>query len=381
MKRLFYFSLVVVVIMLKCWPLVSQAQENAGPADIPLLGEGTHFGITYPGSDITSEPALTAKATEAAVGGIEGFTFYAEWNILEPESGVHDFADLETTLRWLSSQKIKSMLNLALINIDLLTLPPDLLTADGTMLAGDLTFDHPIVQTRLFALLDKLVPLFVEHGGFLLGLGNESDSWFNESPAASPENLAAFSALVAAARDHIHTIAPELAVGVTLTSGETLNQGAVFTALTPVTDILPFNFYPLSDFLTVLPLEDIPSALEAHLQVYGDKPIIIQELGCPSDTSMDSSLDYQAQCFEVMFQTLQKYPQIRFVSVFTLHDWDETTCDLIVDFFSSPDDEELPPIFLARWRGFHCTLGLLNSDLSPKPAWEIFLNIREIEGI
>lgn len=381
MKRLSYFSLILIFILLNGWSPVSQAQENVKPADIPLLGEGTHFGITYPGSEITGEPALTTKVTEAATRDIEGFTFYAEWNILEPESGVYDFADLETTLRWLSSQKIKSMLNLALINIDLLTLPPDLLASDGTTLADGLTFDHPAVQARLFALLDELVPLFVEHGGFLLSLGNESDSWFNESPAASPDDLDAFAALIAAARDYIHTIAPELAVGVTLTSGETLNQGPVFEALTPVTDIIPFNFYPLSDFLTVLPLEDIPSALEAHLQVYGDKPIVIQELGCPSDTSMDSSLDYQAQCFEVVFQTLQKYPHIRFVSVFTLHDWDETTCDLIVDFFSSPEDDELPPIFLARWRGFHCTLGLLNSDLSPKPAWELFLNIREIEDI
>jgi hypothetical protein len=346
--------------------------QTPNPANLPLLAEGTHFGITYPYSEISNEPEIAAKVSEAAAEGVNGFTFYAEWGVLEPEPGVYDLTSLETTLIWLNSQQIQSMLNLSVINIDWLTLPPDLLNADGTDLADGLSFDHPDVQARLFALLDEVVPLLVANGGFLITLGNELDSWFNGSPAASPEDLTAYAALVAAARDHIHTIEPELAVWVTLTGGEAMNQGTVFQALMPVTDTLPFNFYPLSELLTVQHPEGIAAALEAHLQVYGDKPIVIQELGCPSDTSMESSLDYQHECFEVMFETLEAYPQVRYVSVFTLFDWDEPTCDEIVSFFSDPD-EEIPPVILARWRGFHCTLGLLNPDLTPKPAWEALL--------
>jgi hypothetical protein len=122
----------------------------------------------------------------------------------------------------------------------------------------------------------------------------------------------------------------------------------------------------------VLPLEDIPASLEQYLAPYGQEPIIIQEIGCPSDEALGSSPEYQQECMRVMFDMLKDYEQVRFVSVFTYHDFDEKTCELVIDFFGL-GDEDLPDFIIERLRGFFCTLGMLGPDLEPKPAWQAFL--------
>lgn len=371
---------VSLLMLLACLATVSGvrslvAQEDGASSELPLLGPGMHIGTTFYGSgDVPDDETLSDVVTNAASQGMDAFTFYADWADLEPEPGRYELGDLEASLVWLDGLDIQPLLNISFIDIADLTLPDDLLNADGSGLAGGMAFDDPVIVTRLNTLLDEIVPLLVEHHGFLLLLGNEVDEHFADVLSSDPQ---AYARLIDAARTHVQSLQPDLAVGVTLTGTEVRAQGDVFRSLRPVTDVLPFNFYPLDwwseDLFTVFDLEDIPVYLDQFMQVYGDAPVVIQELGCPSGEVNGSSLALQAACFEVMFDTLQAYPNVRYVTVFTLYDWDDAACDVMVEFFGLTEND-LPGVYFDRWRGFLCTLGLLNPDFSPKPAWDVFLD-------
>ncbi|MFQ5690334.1 MAG: hypothetical protein ACE5HQ_08695 [Gemmatimonadota bacterium] len=244
------------------------------------------------------------------------------------------------------------------------------MSPDGSTLAPGVRLDDPAVIARFDALLDRLVPLLVRHGGFYLGVGNEVDERFREFPS----ELEPYLAFVAAVRAHAHTVEPGLAVGATMTRGAVLEGGVVFTRLRAITDAVPFTFYdvdPASFFVT-----DAARALadlDRTIARYGNGPVIIQELGCPSSAAMNSSAELQRACFQAYFDALPRYPQVRFVSVFTLQDLDGATCDAVVSFFGF-GDEGLPPDVVARLRGFVCEVGLVAADGAPKPAWDVFLN-------
>jgi hypothetical protein len=103
-----------------------------------------------------------------------------------------------------------------------------------------------------------------------------------------------------------------------------------------------------------------------------DDPVIIQEPGCPSSAVTESSEAYQAACFDAMFETLQRDSSVRYVTVFTLFDPDETFCSLLIEFFGITADD-LPQGFFERWRGYLCTPGVIDPAYMPKPAWDVFL--------
>ena len=345
---------IFLILLMLILALPAAAQDNT---DLPLLEPGWHLGSTFFGSGgVPDDPAL-----HDAVAQMDAFTFYLDWSDLEPSPGAYDLRELQATLEWLHGLGIQPLLNITLIDIANLSLP------DGMAL------DDPDTLRRLNALLDRVVPLLVDHGGFLLLLGNEVDAYFEDVPSADPD---AYAHLIAAARDHVQSIQPDLAVGVTLTGTETLAQGDIFRTLRPVTDVIPFNFYPLDwwslDWFTVFDLDDIPAYIEEFMDIYGDDPVVITELGCPSAEVNGSSPDYQAECFDVMFDVLRAYPNVRYVTVFTLYDFDEPTCDLFIDAMGLTE-AELPPPFFERWRGYICELGILDADYNPKPAWETFI--------
>ncbi len=347
---------------------VSAQEETADPAALPLLQDEWNLGTTFFGSGaVPEDAALDAAMTEAAAEGMNAFTFYVDWPELEPEPGEYDLESLADTLAWLHGLGIQPLLNITILDIDEVSLPHDLANEEGTDLREGLSLDDPLIIQRLNALLDEVVPLLLENGGFLLLLGNEGDSYMTDIPDADP---AAYARLIEAARAHVRSIEPALTVGVTLTGTEVLQQGEVFQALRPVTDIIAFNYYGWSlETFQNLPLDAIPPFIETYLEIYDGDPIVITELGCPSAENNNSSPEYQAQCLDVMLSLLRQQPNVRYVTIFTLYDWDEETCDLVNEYFSL---EELPEVYQERWRGYLCTLGMLNADYTPKPAWDVF---------
>lgn len=358
----------------------SEYNEDDGGQSVsklPLLDPGLHLGSTFYGGGAPPEGALRSTLEEGADSGMNAFSFYIDWFDMETHEGEIDTSALQAALAWQRELGLIPLLNLTIIDITELNFPEDLKKADGVHLAEGVAFDSQIVEDRLFKVLDSVVPLLADNGGFLLVLGNEVDEYFSEYPDA---DLEAYARLIGRARDYVHSLVEGMAVGVTLT-GKGLLEKTVFNALRPVTDVIPFNYYPLittwgDNWLKVKGLEEISGDIAELIDMQSGEPIVIQEMGCPSGEGSGSSQEHQASCFEHLFEALGEHENVRFVSVFTLFDFDETTCDLVVEAFGITE-EDLPAGLYENWRSYLCTLGMLNPDYSPKPSWGVFLDSSE----
>ena len=207
-------------------------------------------------------------------------------------------------------------------------------------------------------------------------MGNEVDERYAPEGALSPERTDEFNAyleFIAASVDHARTLEPDLAIGVTVTSRPPLTGGLLFEQLLAVTDVLPVDYYGLKSDFTAEDLEQIPEVIATILEAYGTESVIVQETGCISAEASNSSPELQAECLDVFLSTFATYPQVKFVSVFSLYDLDEQTCQIVRTLFGV-DDESISEEIRERIIGFLCEPGMVLPDGTPKPAWNVFLN-------
>ena len=74
-----------------------------------------------------------------------------------------------------------------------------------------------------------------------------------------------------------------------------------------------------------------------------------------------------------MFSVLAEYPNVRFVTVFTFHDFEEELCRSIQQLFGYNAQVGFKTTYDERIADYLCSLGLVNADGSPKPAFDAFL--------
>lgn len=348
---------------------VIQAQDNV---DFPFLPEAQHIGTMFYGWGAPPPAHIEERIIEAVKAGMNGFTVYLDWNLLEPSAGEYDFVELDKTLTWANNHELSTFANITIIDIENLVMPAEFL-ADGdraeTQLADGIRLNDPVLINRFLLLLDELVPLMVDKGVFYLGVGNEIDGWLTENPDAI-DDYKDFLKIVNA---HVDDIAPDLAVGVTVTGGIPLYQPAFMKDLTQVVDVVSANIYGIdvSDF-TVTETEETRALMNDFLDGFGDQPIVIPEFGCNSASSMNSSLELQADCYEVLLNIIQSRDDVRFATAFTFHDFDDDTCSLIQSAFGL--EAENNNIYEQRVADYLCTLGLMSGDGSPKPAFRVFID-------
>ena len=368
-------SVLAALILWMAWGAGCSSVEVTPPeteaASLPLLTEGLTVGTTLYGSaDFEGlSPQARALLADGADASLGGFSFYVDWPDLEPEPGRYTLDELTAALDAVRSLGLTPLVNITVGDIETYNLPADLSDGDGG-LADGVALDDEAVTERFGRLLDRLVPILVERGGFLLGVGNEVDIRFDEFPGERE----AYVRFVEAARDRVHAVEPRLAVGVTLTNGAVRSQSRTYRALREVADVVPFNHAPIrwSDF-TVYDLVRVRADFREVLDAYGPGPVIIQELTCPSPTSMGASPSWQRECFELLFEEIRVTPEVRFASVFTFQDFDEPTCEFISALFWGSELENFPPEMAERMRDYLCYLGLVAPDGTPKPAWEAVL--------
>jgi hypothetical protein len=346
-------------------------------ATLPLLADGLTVGTTLYGSaDLDGlRPQARALLVEGAEAGLGGFSFYVDWPDLEPTPGDYRLGELTAALDALRGLGLTPFVNLTVGDIETYNLPDELSDGDGG-LADGVALDDAAVTERFGRLLDRVVPLVVERGGFVLGVGNEVDVRFD----AHPGERDAYVRFVEAARERVHALEPGLAVGVTLTNGAVRSRSRTFRALRAVADVVPFNHAPIRfDDFTVRALDAVRADFREVVAAYGDGPILIQELTCPSAASMEASPAWQRSCFELLFEEIEAAPAVRFASVFTFQDFDEPTCDLISELFWGDELASYPPELAERLRDYLCYLGVVAPDGTPKPAWEAVLDAAERE--
>ena len=358
--------------------LISLAEPNhAGsrPAEprtvdraLPLLEPGltlgtTRFGV---GSLPPDDDPVTQRVDEAVAAGLGGFTAYIEWPVLEPEPGVYRFDELLSDLDRLHSRGLSTYLNITVGDIGDYLLPPEFSDGEGGLAEGVALDDSQVIE-RFRGLLDALVPQLPQRGVFALGVGNEIDDRLDGEFSAERMPYARFAE---AANVHVDLIEPNLAVGVTLTATAHLEPGGTLEAMRDAVDFVAVNYAPIDPDFFVLEEDAIQPAVDELLATFGAEPIVIQELTCPSTESMNASPAWQASCFELLLDRLMADRRVRFASVFTLSDFGEPLCSEVQAVFPIVD---AAPDFIARFRDYLCTLGVLDPDAQPKPAWGVLL--------
>jgi hypothetical protein len=343
-------------------------------ATLPLLTAEQTIGTTlYGGADLPAE-GMPARALldDAAARGLGGFTYYVDWSELEPEPGRYTLETFTVRLDALRRLGVRPFVNITVGDIDAYNLPDGLSDGAGGLAPG-VALDDPAVVERFGNLLDRVVPLVVERGGFVLGVGNEVDERFREHP----DERDAYVRFAEAARDRVHAIEPRLAVGVALTNKAVRDDDPTYRALRAVMDIVPFNHAPIQSDFFVRDLDEVRSDFREVVAAYGDGPIVIQELTCPSAASMGASEAWQEGCFERLFAEMAATPQVRFASVFTFQDFDVATCEAVREVLFGDELDDLPEDIARRLADYLCELGVVRPDSTPKPAWDIVLEAAE----
>ncbi|MEO0558849.1 MAG: hypothetical protein AAF170_11770 [Bacteroidota bacterium] len=339
---------------------------------LPLLEPGFMLGTTFFGSGDVDALGTTERAllTDGIARGMTGFTLYVDWADLEPTPGRYTLDRFEATLSALRQLGFTPFVNITVGDIGDMNLPEDLSDGAGGFADG-VALDDADVLDRFGNLLDRVVPIALANDVFLLNVGNEFDDRLDGDFRSERD---AYVRFVEAARERVHAIEPKLAVGVTLTARPVREQTRTFQAMRGAADVVAFNYGPIESDLSVSDVNDIRSDFETTLARFGDGPIVIQELTCPTASAMGSSEAWQKTCYETLLDVITETPQVRFASVFTFQDFDAEICRAVQEALAFDESEELPEAFVERYQEYLCTMGVVRPDGSPKLTWDVLLD-------
>ncbi|MBI3478092.1 MAG: hypothetical protein HY010_20355 [Acidobacteria bacterium] len=293
------------------------------------------------------------EAVNLAIGaGVKGVALTYTWSTLEPMPNNIDLSQLQGALTYFNARNLQIYLGIQVINTVKREVPSDL---------NNVAFDSPQMATRFHALLDRVLPMLGSNAKYV-SIGNEVDGYL-----AATNQWSTYRTFFEDAVAYIHGKRPETLVGVTSTFiGAKSGNLANVQALNTKSDVVIFTYYPLHGDFQVdapnAPTTDFPLMLSWT----GGKPLILQEVGYPSDAVTGSSPDLEAQFVTAAFTSWRAGgTRIPFFNYFIEHDFDPATCIALGQYYGIPND----PAFI----GYLCSLGLRADDDAVKPAWDAFV--------
>jgi hypothetical protein len=354
-------------------------------SEIPRLPPGQHlttlpFGYFEAVPDAARGP-LEGLLSEAVARGMRTVSYELDWSEIETGPEVYDLDAFEARLDdWAEQGLTLPYLNISAISIGSLGAPADLLDPEDPLRFVDgRRVDDPLIVDRYLAMLDAVVPVLLDHGGWVLMAGNEVNAYFEDVDASEAEHFVRFLEQV---RAHVQSSWPDLPVGVILTSQAVFNDQPWLTPILEATDVAGFNFYAgRPDWTVETDPEVVRGWFRQIAEATGDRPILIQELGAPSSyedrpTTIGCTLEQQAVLLAAMADEIGAEPRVRWVSWFKMVPFSNAFADAYVDLIAA--EPGVPQWFLDRFREHLRGYGLARfSDGSPKPAWSAFLDALE----
>ncbi len=341
-------------------PIISNAHE------LPLLKTGKHIGtiIGFNASNpAQTQDSIQKRWDEALNSGMSIGRAQTDWIELEPQPNVFNKEALREKLEELSNKNLQVFLTLTAIDSEEAIPPSDLVGKP---------FDDPELIDRFKKLKDWVIPMLIEHNGFLIAISNEADNAFEEFPELIPQTVT----FVKESREYIHSIDSRMAVTATMAEGSLDDGRSGLAEVLKECDVASLNFYGQDNGGTVQDVAKVNQEIDEMLAFAGNKLLIIQELGFSSgyedgSSVMQSSPEKQGIFFDAFFQRMQSEPQLRAAVVFQLVDWSPDTTDLFMEAF---ENAGLSEEFLFAFRESLRTAGLIHyEDGSQKPAWNEFL--------
>lgn len=354
----------------------SLIDEDGNDAGLPNLAQGLHLGFTS-FVDVDDPAGVDELTTTALAAGMDIGRVWLDWVEVERDAGQVGLDELRQQLAELKGRGQAPMVGLLALDGDTYTLPADLSDrSDDSKIATGSSLSDPRVIERYLALVDKILPDLVDSGVWALTVMNEPDTLLGDVPA--PENLLLANSMVAfmtAVRDHVHAVAPGIAVNATISPISIHSPPANVERIIESGDILSANFGCL-DFDTFLATDpaSIPADLDSLERLAGGRAIVIQELSCASGfsegSSIESTITAQADWLDTVYSALGHRPQFRAAFVLDLVDWPESLYTLFSDFLREEGLDDIAD----KWGEFMGSWGLVTFDLEPKPAWDVFLD-------
>jgi hypothetical protein len=309
------------------------------------------------------------RATDQAIAEefqLDFFTTIFQWK--EPRRGEYfweEFADEDPFKKHLQSLKqqgyVVSLTNTT-VHMDQKHLPEYL---DGK------SFDDPVLLMRWEAFLRAFLAEYGDSIDFL-NLSNEVGSYFG----GHREEWPAYLTFVRKGAEVVHEVRPEIRVGVALSCN---SAASYWPDIEPYCDYLAFNYYTPNSSLGKSPTAealdpDNPNyfvvALEGMLRLAGTKPVLIQEIGCATHESIDSSPELQAQFIEQLVAWLPgKEDRILGISWLSHTDWPYAHTKQALQGFL---DEEL--LEHEPFMRYLTSLGLMYEDGVKKPGYDTMKN-------
>ena len=277
---------------------------------------------------------------------------FATWADLESSAGLTRLTDALNYQG--NSRGLELLVGIKVIDTTVKATPADLTAA---------AFDSPELKRRFHTLIDALKPSINPHVRYL-SIGNEVDAYLG----AHPGQWDAYLRFYADAVSYVHSTLPGVQVGVTSTYGGASGSTAGRIAeLNRLSDVEILTYYPLGAGYIPRPPSTVRADLAAMVTLAGKLPLVLQEVGYPSDARLGSSEQAQsAFVAEVLSAWRTAGAKIPLLNWFALHDFTTDLCDQQTRYYGLPND----PNFGA----FLCSLGLRRADGTPKAAWQIMLD-------
>jgi hypothetical protein len=334
------------------------AQPETAVNEPGLVG----LNINPPGDDYSftnyREAAVTAREA-----GVQASHFVFSWADVETTPGEYDWTIPDLLLDTLSLEGIRLSLSLSFIHTSLPGPRPDDLE--------ELPFDDPILIERAVTFVTAVVQRYGDQIDYL-AFGNEVNIYLAEHPEAVEPFLTLFAALETA----VANTAPNLPTGTTLAFHTAVRQNRLdLIELFRENDFLAYTYYPFGDGFSY---DGDPavfaSAFEQMTAVSGDTPFLIVENGWATSPTLQSDEAKQAAYLQATFQTLaaQRSRFMRHIW-YNLHDGQADICTEAALSFVEPGLDITQ--FGEAWSQFEaylCTLGLRQSDGTPKLGWITF---------
>lgn len=332
----------------------SSGADAAPAAPAPVLSISAYY-YTEPAAASPGEWLLRyLQAFELAqdAGATGQFQSY-RWSELEPQVGQYNqarLAEFASAMQSAEQNGLTQLVGIQIINTVRREVPAELAAT---------AWDDPAMINALRNLFDQLLPSMQGRVRYL-SLGNEVDVYFL---AGRQAELPAYATLFSQMRNHVRPQLAGVQTGITITAGGWLGSNVqAWLDLTQQADVMIATYYPLNSDFSVQPPTAPAADFPALLQLAGNKPLVLQEVGYPSSPVLGSSTAQQAEFIHQSFAAWRNSEgRIPFLNLFLLHDFATALVDELVLYYGSND-----PLF----RAYLDSLGLRNRDNTDKPAWQ-----------
>lgn len=324
--------------------------ERRAPVAVPR-GASVPAG-TAPLIGIDANPWNGAKEPEALQRAFDaGMTIVhvvPTWNDIERSAGKYKWDSYDERVKFAADHGLPIALNFRIVDTNNRSMPKDY--------AG-WTWDDPRMVERVRATL-RAIGGRTKARARVVAIGNEIDGYFGKHQ----DEIAAYASLLRQVRDIVREQFPDALFTVNFTFGG-VGQIDRYRAITDQFDAFSFTYYPLNADFTMRPPEAFAADLDRLLSVAGDRPLYLQEIGYASADRLNSSPARQAQFVSNVFDGLRRR-RGRILGATFLFMSDLPTA--MVEFFGTYYGSNS-----ANFKAYLQTLGLLERNGTPKPAWEI----------